>query len=500
MELDGDGLIPTYQPPLEALSQPGDIGSVCEIGHYERVKNSKGKVLLLRVGSTRARALQMLRDERSSRSALILIKEPNPSDEKNPKITLEIQSPHMKMAIKSCIPEFENTDIEQKSIVIADEPRCIFHYRQELIKYHQRCAQNNNGEAATHVGFLLNYMFHQLASQILHFDQYMKNPLLQPALDFPNLWMAFTPGDLIHVRHLSSSSAPWDYVFRFHSMTRCRCSKPWCSDYDWKLKGFYIDYDGDNFGHLVHHVALPAYEGVKALRDLRATPLKFHPDKASLEEKFIARGKRFVGLSGYHFKHCRGPARLFQDTRVDSLVGEEDRFSHRLTHVSSNHPDVVITLSLKLFQINSRVIVDCKMFSEVKPTHQPDLLMSQKCYRTESGQHLRMTDEEYMICDNNVAGYSLQHHKWGWFSVDTIREIEFDDDAFNCLIIQPTFKELMLSLVKSHSEEASTFDDFIAGKGRGLIFLLHGEPGTGKTLTAGTYAFIHSTLATRTNE
>lgn len=28
-------------------------------------------------------------------------------------------------------------------------------------------------------------------------------------------------------------------------------------------------------------------------------------------------------------------------------------------------------------------------------------------------------------------------------------------------------------------------DDFIAGKGNGLIMLLHGGPGTGKTLTAG---------------
>jgi len=28
-------------------------------------------------------------------------------------------------------------------------------------------------------------------------------------------------------------------------------------------------------------------------------------------------------------------------------------------------------------------------------------------------------------------------------------------------------------------------DDLIAGKGNGLIMLLHGGPGTGKTLTAG---------------
>ena len=34
-------------------------------------------------------------------------------------------------------------------------------------------------------------------------------------------------------------------------------------------------------------------------------------------------------------------------------------------------------------------------------------------------------------------------------------------------------------------------DDLIAGKGNGLIMLLHGGPGTGKTLTAGTYRCLH---------
>jgi hypothetical protein len=41
------------------------------------------------------------------------------------------------------------------------------------------------------------------------------------------------------------------------------------------------------------------------------------------------------------------------------------------------------------------------------------------------------------------------------------------------------------SLVKIHSEKRLQFDDIIKGKGKGMVFLLHGEPGVGKTLTAG---------------
>lgn len=36
-------------------------------------------------------------------------------------------------------------------------------------------------------------------------------------------------------------------------------------------------------------------------------------------------------------------------------------------------------------------------------------------------------------------------------------------------------------------KSAGTLNDIIAGKGNGLIILLHGSPGTGKTLTAERY-------------
>jgi SpoVK/Ycf46/Vps4 family AAA+-type ATPase len=48
-------------------------------------------------------------------------------------------------------------------------------------------------------------------------------------------------------------------------------------------------------------------------------------------------------------------------------------------------------------------------------------------------------------------------------------------------VLAPEKKELIRSLVVDSS---SGFQDIISGKGGGCIFLLHGEPGVGKTLTA----------------
>jgi AAA+ superfamily predicted ATPase len=45
-------------------------------------------------------------------------------------------------------------------------------------------------------------------------------------------------------------------------------------------------------------------------------------------------------------------------------------------------------------------------------------------------------------------------------------------------------KDTIYRLVVAHSQSTSSFDDFVKGKGRGLIGLFFGPPGAGKTLTA----------------
>lgn len=50
--------------------------------------------------------------------------------------------------------------------------------------------------------------------------------------------------------------------------------------------------------------------------------------------------------------------------------------------------------------------------------------------------------------------------------------------------MEKSLKEVIYKLVVAHSKGASTFDDFVKGKGKGLIGLLFGPPGSGKTLTA----------------
>jgi SpoVK/Ycf46/Vps4 family AAA+-type ATPase len=73
--------------------------------------------------------------------------------------------------------------------------------------------------------------------------------------------------------------------------------------------------------------------------------------------------------------------------------------------------------------------------------------------------------------------------------MECVASIEWNKKAFETLAVGQETKELITALV-SNKIEAEKGTDLITGKGNGLIVLLHGGLGTGKTLTAESVAEI----------
>ena len=111
-------------------------------------------------------------------------------------------------------------------------------------------------------------------------------------------------------------------------------------------------------------------------------------------------------------------------------------------------------------------------------------LNDMRCFENNADYHI--SKEQALLTPARVRGFSLTHKRWAFFLLDHISEIKWNHDAFSALEIEPTIKRNIEALVESHSSHDPIFDDIISDKGKGLIMLLHGAPGTGKTLTAGT--------------
>ncbi|KAJ3018814.1 UNVERIFIED_CONTAM: hypothetical protein HDU68_010978 [Siphonaria sp. JEL0065] len=144
------------------------------------------------------------------------------------------------------------------------------------------------------------------------------------------------------------------------------------------------------------------------------------------------------------------------------------------------------------FKAVGRIMVDCASFSQMNPNYN----MGAASGRTgrnrylgndisEAQKMLKVPENMYFMCSPTLYGFSFVAKRWGQLFVKYITEIQYDEHAFERLVLDPERKKLILNLVNSGT---SSNLDLINGKGNGMIFLLHGTPGVGKTLTGESVA------------
>lgn len=103
---------------------------------------------------------------------------------------------------------------------------------------------------------------------------------------------------------------------------------------------------------------------------------------------------------------------------------------------------------------------------------------------------------DLVLTPTRVCGYAFKEKGFFMLDLRKLQPIIHQRGVFESLKIPKEYKEMVRSLVSSHFEkkkierlldersEGSIDQDIIQGKGKGLVILLHGVPGVGKTATA----------------
>ncbi|KAB8276179.1 P-loop containing nucleoside triphosphate hydrolase protein [Aspergillus minisclerotigenes] len=138
--------------------------------------------------------------------------------------------------------------------------------------------------------------------------------------------------------------------------------------------------------------------------------------------------------------------------------------------------------------VSGNVVIDFEETFKAHPDWKPVRKLPSTRYRRGQDLHL---------LPSRLFGYSLHDRRFVALDVRNLRRIEGSRDMFKNLIINPHHEAILRALVESHFIRkeindtrgiATTNQDIVQNKGRGLVILLHGVPGVGKTSTAETIA------------
>ncbi|KAI9761672.1 MAG: Arginine N-methyltransferase 2 [Chaenotheca gracillima] len=196
--------------------------------------------------------------------------------------------------------------------------------------------------------------------------------------------------------------------------------------------------------------------GTERIIELAAYPLIHHPERVELEERLLERGRRFENLQGYHFKAYYGEA-LHRGVRG---------------YVTENIDGRIIIDTLHHNRVNPSETVSVARQGKLGMQLSKRELANQGTTKEKEAPKIPLTRDQLLMI---------------LFFIESVREITWSEDAFKSLVLPQSHKELILAFAESQLQN-KTFDDVIRGKGRGIILLLSGPPGVGKTLTAESVA------------
>ncbi|EFX04446.1 aaa family ATPase [Grosmannia clavigera kw1407] len=357
------------------------------------------------------------------------------------------------------------------------------------------------------------------------------HPLLENGLiTFDFLWALWKPNTLAYATTYGSTDEP--RVFKVE-MAEKHFSV---------MKGdfyYYFEYDGKRFGFGSMADEIGEFRGARKITSLPVYPLQYHKNEKELRERLITRGKKFVALSGVQYKSYEGMAyykkkkaavkvnitgRIMIDPSIhrrinpnypismvrpsdhDLASGDEDSSSElddgcgcgsksesdsgrEQRHLEIFRDEKGNTILAKSVADDSNEEAKADEIGPDKKsnTARPSSGSSTADDTDEKAEKAppEFGDEEYLLASSVILGFAFAEKLWLEFTVSNVKEIQWNDTAYDSLVLEPKTKDIVKALVESHKYHAAeSIDDVIQGKGKGLVAVLHGPPGTGKTLTA----------------
>ncbi|KAL8686930.1 MAG: hypothetical protein Q9218_006760 [Villophora microphyllina] len=340
-----------------------------------------------------------------------------------------------------------NKDVEglelHKSPPMAD-PNLFFHSLRGLESRRTQEVESPRPDKVMieHLSIAIQFVYEDFGSRIAD----LESLLLHKEITYDLLWTIFAPRTLVFTKQtlLEQPQIMKVKETEYHNGQDGSYFIVYCHS---------IAHDGEDFGTSGQKLRVPSFDGARKIDELTCFPLTFHSGEKTIRSGLVDRGRTYVSLLDAKCQEYSGAAAM-----------EVEKFDNN---------------KIQKFNCTGRVMVDPVTF---RLQNMSSALV--QYVSTTNRNPASLSEDDLLLCTGTVLGFSFSTKAWAAFAITPLRPVVWNEEAFKKLVIGPKQRTLVHTLVKAHGRGQNEEDDIIQDKGKGLIGLLSGSPGVGKTLTA----------------
>jgi hypothetical protein len=426
---------------------------------------------------------------------------------------IQICSKHLINAIRAVVAYYPYFSTSGDILTIPSPYRVLYHHREDLSLYRFNQPEEHTSEyaatTAEHIDILLKFLDQSNNSAIRKEEE--RHRLEEPMATYELFWLLLKPGSIIYAKRYDiwtpfviSSVRGGNSSFRPSDQYSIDC---------WMLES-----NGAKVGRFMQGFNVPPWLGEQAISTLPVVPAAFWKEDLNaqgglpMHDRQVQLGKMYWELlkkptymdydgmlvdSGATSRNVSGPTG-FMSGRVICDVSGFDKYYERsndYNFVGRDYPprEVAPLPPHKDHLPKTRPHCCCEVCLENRPAKTTN--------NTEySGfedidpvkDEAPESDLFYLVLGSTMPGFILGSRRWGHLNIANLHPVKTDKEAFRYLVLDEEIKLTVRALIGKFANNAldggATVSpwgqDIVRNKGEGRIFLLHGQPGVGKTCTA----------------